>query len=170
MSTRALRVWLRLALLASCLAGVAGIHAEEGGPAAWAPVDDARLDAARGGFDWGGGLVASLGIDRAVYVNGTLVTSLHVQVPDIARVSAAQANALSTALSDAAVVRNGPGNTVDPTAFAPSTAAMVLQNTLDNQRLAAQTTLNVSVNTLGAFRGLNLQQSLQAAVANSLGR
>lgn len=169
MSKHALRVGLSLAVLAFGLVGATRAHAGENGPAGWTPVDDARLDAARGGFDWGGGLVASLGIDRAVYVNGALVTSLHIQVPDIARLSTTQASALSSAMNSATVVQNGPGNTVDPAALGQSMAATVLQNTLDNQRIAAQTTLNVSVNTLSAFRSLNLQQSLQAAMANPLG-
>ena len=142
----------------------AGVRAGESDGIAWAPVSDARLEAARGGFDWGGGLVASLGIDRAVYVNGTLVTSLHVQVPDLARVTAEQASALSSAMNNMAVVQNGAGNSIDPAALGRSMAAAVLQNTLDNQRIAAQTTLNVSVNTLSAFRNLNLQQSLQAPI------
>lgn len=157
-----------LVALSSALWGAAGARAGESGRIAWTPVSDARLDAARGGFDWGGGLVASLGIDRAVYINGTLVTSLHLQVPDLAHVNAAQAGALSSAMSNATVVQNGPGNSVDPGALGQSMAATVLQNTLDNQRIAAQTTLNVSVNTLSVFRSLNLQQSLQAA--NPLGR
>lgn len=157
-----------LVALSSALWGAAGARAGEGERIAWVPVSDARLDAARGGFDWGGGLVASLGIDRAVYINGTLVTSLHVQVPDLARVNAAQASALSSAMNNATVVQNGSGNSVDPGALGQSLAATVLQNTLDNQRIAAQTTLNVSVNTLSVFRSLNLQQSLQ--VASPFGR
>lgn len=166
MSKLARRMALCLIALSSASWGAA--RAGETEHIAWTPVSDARLDATRGGFDWGGGLVASLGIDRVVYVNGTLVTSLHLQVPDIARVNAAQASALSSAMNSAAVVQNGPGNSADPAALGRSMATTVLQNTLDNQRIAAQTTLNVSVNTLSAFRGLNLQQSLQAA--NPLGR
>lgn len=166
--------WMRhmglcLVALSSAWWGATGACAGEGGDGAWTPVSDARLEAARGGFDLGGGLIASLGIDRAVYVNGTLVTALHIQVPDIARLNATQASALSSAMNNAAVVQNGPGNSVDSAALGQSMAATVLQNTLDNQRIAAQTTLNVSVNTLSAFRSLNLQQSLQAAMTSPLG-
>ena len=169
MSRRAIRRWLCLAAWMSGACGAAAARANDG-DVPWMPVSDARLDAARGGFDLGGGVVASLGIDRAVYVNGTLVTTLHIQVPDIARVSATQARALASAMSGATVVQNGPGNTVDSGALGQALAATVLQNTLDNQRIAAQTTLDVSVNTLGAFRSLGLQQSLQAATGNPLGQ
>lgn len=168
MSRRVLELRWCLALCASGIAMTAS--ADERGPAGWQPVSEARLDAARGGFDWGGGLVASLGIDRAVYLNGTLVTSLHIQLPDVGHLSAVQAGALSSAIDAASVLQVGPGNTVDPSALSTPLAATLVQNTLDNQHIATQTTLDVSVNSLGAFRSLNLQQSLQAATANPLGR
>lgn len=165
MNVHAMRAWFGLALLG----GMATACAQENVPDGWTPVSDAQLDAARGGFDWGGGLVASLGIDRAVYLNGTLVTSLHIQLPDIAHLSATQAGALSSALNTPSVLQVGPGNTVDPSVLSTPTTATLVQNTLDNQHIAALTTLDVSVNSLSAFRGLNLQQSLQAATANPLG-
>ena len=170
MSMRMLRAGLGLALLASSVLAAPRVHAGEPGVAQWAPVSEARLDAVRGGFDLGGGLVAALGLDRVVYVNGALVASTHVDIPDIAQLTPAQAGALSSAINSASVVQVGAGNRVDPAAFGPNAAAAVVQNTLDHQRIAAITTLNVSVNTLSAFRSLNLGQSLQSALANPLGR
>ena len=170
MSMRMLRAGLGLALLVSATLAAPRAEADEQGVAQWTPVSEARLDAARGGFDLGAGLIASLGLDRVVYVNGALVTSTHLQIPDVAQITPAQASALSAAINTAAVVQVGPGNTVDPAALGQNAAATVVQNTLDNQRIAAMTTLNVSVNTLSAFRSLNLGQSLQAALANPLGR
>jgi len=168
MSKRMLGAGLGLALLIATAAPRA--HADEQGVGQWTPVSDARLDTARGGFDLGAGLVASLGLDRVVYVNGALVASTHVQIPDVAHLTPAQASALSAAINTAAVVQVGSGNTVDPAAFGQNAATTVVQNTLDNQRIAAMTTLNVSVNSLSAFRSLNLGQSLQSALANPLGR
>ncbi|MGO4699882.1 hypothetical protein [Dyella sp. 2RAB6] len=165
-----LRTSLCLALLVSTALAAPRAYADEPGVAQWTPVSEARLDAARGGFDLGAGLIASLGLDRVVYVDGTLVTSTHLQIPDVAHLTPAQASALSSAINTAAVVQVGPGNRVDPAALGQNAATTVVQNTLDNQRIAAITTLNVSVNTLSAFRSLNLGQSLQSALANPLGR
>lgn len=110
MSMRTLRAGLGLALLASSVLVAPRVHADEPGVASWAPVSEARLDAARGGFDLGGGLVAALGLDRVVYVNGALVVSTHVDIPDVAHLTPAQAGALSSAINTASVVQVGAGN------------------------------------------------------------
>lgn len=170
MSTRTHRAGLGLALLVATALAAPRAYADEQAVAQWTPVSEARLDAARGGFDLGTGLVASLGLDRVVYVDGNLVASTHIQIPDVAHLTPAQASALSAAINTAAVVQVGPGNAVDPAALGQNAATTVVQNTLDNQRIAAMTTLNVSVNTLSAFRNLNLGQSLQSALVNPLGR
>ncbi|MFC4762571.1 hypothetical protein [Dyella koreensis] len=138
--------------------------------AQWSPVNANRLDETRGGFDLGNGLVASLGIDRAVYINGALVTSTKIDIPDIAHITTAQANALASASGATTVVQNGPGNSFDPSALSHTIAATVVQNTLNNQNISTVTTMNISVNNLSMFRGLNLQQSLQSVAANPLGR
>lgn len=138
--------------------------------AQWSPVSSVRLDDTRGGFDLGNGLVASLGIDRAVYINGALITSTKIDIPDIAHITTAQATALASATGATTVVQNGPGNSFDPSAFSHTVAATVVQNTLNNQNISTVTTMSVSVNNLSMFRGLNLQQSLQSVAANPLGR
>ena len=138
--------------------------------AGWgAPVSHIRLDAVRGGFDAGSGLLVSFGIDRAVYVNGNLVTSTSLYIPDIGQMSAEQAGALAAATSTISVVQNGPGNTFDPAALAQTTAGTVVQNSLNNQNIQTLTTLNTTVNTLNMFKSLNLQSTLQTALLNSLG-
>lgn len=134
-----------------------------------AAVSGHRLDAVRGGFDFGNGLLASFGIERAVYINGNLVVSSHVQVPDIGRMTPDQAAALAAATGTVNVIRNGAGNSVDASAFNQVTAATVIQNSLDNQDIRSFTTINVAVNSQGALRSLNLQQSLQAGLIGSLG-
>ena len=132
------------------------------------PVPLARLAAVRGGFDLGNGLEASLGIERAVYINGNLVTYSNVSVPDIAHITTQQAMALASALSTVNVVQNGPGNTFDLSSMGQTSAATVIQNTLNNQTIRNITNLNVSVNTLNAFRDEGLQQALQAVQVQSL--
>lgn len=75
------------------------------------PMDDAGLDKVRGGFDLGDGLQASLGIQQVAYINGNLVTSTSINIPDIAQITQPQALALAAALSNLnVVIQNGPGN------------------------------------------------------------
>jgi hypothetical protein len=135
----------------------------------WAPVSQDTLDGVRGGFDMGNGLLASFGIDRAVYVNGNLVTSTSFNVPDIAHMTSAQASAMSTALNSMSLTQIGPNNTFDPSSLGQVAAGTVIQNTLNNQNIQSITTLNTSVNTLNAFRQANFQESLQQSQLQALG-
>jgi hypothetical protein len=135
----------------------------------WVPVGQDTLDEMRGGYDMGNGLVASFGIDRAVYVNGELVTSTSFYVPDIAHMTAAQATSMATALNSVSVTQVGPNNTFSPSALGGMSAGTVIQNTLNNQRIQSITTLNTTVNTLNAFREANFQEGLQQAQLQSLG-
>ena len=132
------------------------------------PVPKARLDTVRGGFDLGNGLQASFGIERAVYVNGVLVSYTSVNIPDIAHITTQQAVALASALGTVNV-QIGPGNTFDPSSMGKVTGTTVIQNTLNNQNISNLTTLNVGVNTLNAFRDEGLQQALQNASIQALG-
>ncbi|HEY8683048.1 MAG TPA: hypothetical protein VIM06_07740 [Rhodanobacter sp.] len=132
-------------------------------------MSDSRLDATRGGFDVGNGLLASFGFERVVYINGNLVSSASVHVPDIARMTPEQASALSAVTGTLNVIQNGPGNTFDPTTLNHVMGATVIQNSLDNQNIQSVTTLDVAVNSLNTFRSLNLQDTLQAALIGSLG-
>jgi hypothetical protein len=148
---------------------VSGIPASNSDIAGWAPVGEETLDETRGGFDLGNGLVASFGIDRAVYVNGNLVSSTSFNIPDIAHITTAQAQAMQTALNTVTVTQVGPNNSFDPSSLGPNAAATVIQNTLNNQHIQSITTLNTSVNSLSAFREGSLQEALQQAQLQSLG-
>ncbi|WP_233842027.1 hypothetical protein [Dyella sp. 2HG41-7] len=85
------------------------------------PVSSERLDDVRGGFDLGDGLDVSFGIERAVYVDGNLVTYTNLNIPDIAHITAQQALALAGALSTVDV-QVGPGNTVNPSSTTQNSA------------------------------------------------
>ncbi|MGN6329678.1 MAG: hypothetical protein ACTHL5_12155 [Rhodanobacter sp.] len=135
---------------------------------AWSPpASNAQLDAMRGGFDNGNGLLASFGIDRVVYVNGSLAARTSVSIPDIGHMTAAQARALAAFDGVVAVVQGGQGNTA---ALAPSGAtATVIQNSLDGQHIQSLTTIDASVDHLARFRSARLGDSLQGALIQSLG-
>lgn len=155
------------------LVGLAGLpaHAQESSSSVHWPTaaGDHQLDTVRGGFDIGRGLLVSFGIDRAVYINGNLVSSTSVHIPDVGRMTPDQAAALAVAAGTANVIQNGAGNSVDPTTFDHATAATVIQNSLDNQDIRSLTTINAAVNSQAAFRSLGLQESLQAGLVGSLG-
>ena len=137
---------------------------------AWKAVSEDRLDDMRGGFDVpsAAGLRIAFGIDRAVYVNGDLVASVSVNIPDIARITTTQAQQLANVVNTVNVVQNGPNNNVAPpdVAAGAAAAATVIQNSLNNQTLQAITTINAAVNSLPQFRQLSLNGALQSALAN----
>lgn len=126
----------------------------------WVPVDPARLADMRGGLMMPSGMVLSFGIERLVYVNGQLVASANLQIPDLGRMTADQASALA-AINEGRVVQIGEGNRIDPGAGGN---ALVIQNTLDGQTITALTTLNVGVDTLGMLQEMNTYGALHNAL------
>ena len=161
-----------LGLIAAVMIGAAPLAtAACGSPCvnAWSlPVGNAQLDAMRGGFDSGNGLLASFGIDRVVYINGNLATRTSVSIPDIGHMSPAQARALAAVDGVLTVVQGGQGNTA---ALVPSGAATatVIQNSLDGQHIQSLTTIDASVDHLDQFRSARLGDTLQGALIQSLG-
>lgn len=131
----------------------------------WIPVDPARLAEMRGGLMMPSGMVLSFGIERLVYVNGQLVASATLQIPDLGRMTADQASALA-AINEGRVVQIGEGNRIDPGAGGN---ALVIQNTLDGQAISALTTLNVGVGTLGMLQEINTYDALHNALIASPG-
>jgi len=132
-------------------------------------VSDSRLDSMRGGFDAGSSLQLSFGIERAVYINGNLVTSTSVNIPDVGQMTVAQASALAAVTNTVNVIQNGPGNSFDPSSLTHVTGATVIQNTLSNQNIQTLTTVSAAVNTLDAFKSANFQNTLQSALTSSIG-
>ncbi|MET0255708.1 MAG: hypothetical protein ABW193_07920 [Luteibacter sp.] len=167
---------IRLRPLAAILAGLACAGAQ----AAAFPVNhalpDARLDGIRGGFDLGDNLKASFALQRTVLVNGMEALHTTISVPDIANITHEQASALQSALQTT-VVTNGAGGiagqptTVIPTAAAASTVlpgsaapGLVIQNSLDNQAITANTTIDASVNTAQMLQNMRVAESVKDAV------
>jgi hypothetical protein len=161
------RWWISALGNAALIAGAA--QAAPDLPFASMPVSDGRLATVRGGFDLGGGLVASFGISRAIYINGNLAASVSVDIPDLARMDDTQAKALATLVNGVTLIHNGPGNFVDPASFNRATGAIVIQNTLDNQQIQALTTLDTTVRNLGQFTSMNVANSLQQGLIHSRG-
>ena len=137
----------------------------------WLAASDQTLDTLRGGFNLGTGLMVSFGISRAVYINGQLITSTTFRVSDLTSLSPQQAVALSQQIStqtQAQVVKNGSGNTME-LSITSAPLSTFIQNTLSNQSIRNQTIIDMTSNGMGIAKGLNLQATIDAAVADAIG-
>jgi hypothetical protein len=130
-------------LLLAC-ATAAG-HADPTG--GWNAVDDSQLDEARGGFDLGNGMLVSLGVERLVSINGTVVASTRFAIPDMTQLSAADAQMASD-----------------------SVAAVLVQNSLNDQAIRTQTTINTTVANLALLKAVNFESSLRDALNSAVGK
>ena len=138
----ALAAWLALAALA--------LPARAGGLFDH-PVDAATLGSIRGGFATpDGGLIVSFGVSRSISADGSPVAS-------------------ATDASTLLVLQRGAGNRFD-VAPGATAAATVIQNSLDNQKLQTVTTLDVTTNSLQAFRGAAFAATLRSSLTDSLRR
>ena len=115
--------------------------------AGWTAVSEETLEQARGGFDMPGGLSLSLGIERLVSINGSVVSSVAFTIADVAHLSVEEANLARTAVA----------------------SMTVLQNSLNDQVLRTQTIVNGSVNSLGLLKLANFQDTLQNALGTVAG-
>lgn len=131
-------------------------------------VAESSLDRVRGGFAVDG-LNISFGIERAVYVNGALVTTTSLNISDLGRVTAGRGTT-SFSVGSMGLIQSGANNVVNIGAFSSTTAGTVIQNTLDGQKIQNVTVINATANSLNVFRGLNLGSSLRSAVIESLRR
>lgn len=112
------------------------------------PVSMDKLAAIRGGFDLGNGLQVSFGIQRAIYVDGNLVTYINVNIPNIANITAQQATSLAEALGTVDV-QVGSGNTYTPSSVTTVTASGVqgaVNSALSNVSSTAATSPSTQAN------------------------
>ncbi len=133
-------------------------------------LSDSKLDQMRGGFETDSGLKISFGIERAVYINGSLVTTTSLNVSDLSKLSAGQAQAAGLGNASLGLIQNGPSNTFAPGQIAASSVATVIQNTLNDQRIQGITLINATVNSLDLIKHANVQSSIQNALTDSLRR
>lgn len=135
----------------------------------WIPVGSEVLAQARGGFDLGGGLVMSLGLERSVSINGNIVSSASFSIPDVSRLGSAQAALADAALGTLSLLQNGAGNSFLPGPLTQAGAGTVIQNSLNDQVLRTQTVINTSVNSAELLKNINFQDSLRTALNNAVG-
>lgn len=155
---------------ASAAAAVAAVASAPAAPpvqvasamgAGWRTLGDRQLDRVRGGFVTPSGLVLSFGIERAVYINGQLVTTTRLQLSELGQISATGA--------PMTLVQNGAVQQLRSDAL-PGAIGTVIQNSLDGQRIQSVTTINATVNSADILRAMNLHNTLRSAVVDSLRR
>lgn len=129
---------------------------------------DARLGEMRGGFETDGGLRISFGIERAVYINGNLVTSTSLNVADLSKLTAGQVQSVGPDRTMLGIIQSGSNNAFSAGQLGSSSVGTVIQNTLNDQRIQGITQINATVNSLDLIRRTNIQQTIQSALADSI--
>lgn len=135
----------------------------------WTRVDDAALDSMRGGFSGAHDLKVSFGIERVVFINGTLVSTTQLMLPDVSLNSGAQEGMPAIAPGTLSLIQNGPGNTAQFMPLKSDAAATFIQNTLNDQAIRSLTVVNTATNSMDLFKGLNTQFMLRDALVNAIG-
>ena len=130
-------------------------------------VDEAALDDARGGFITPGGLVVTLGLERLVTINGNVVERTEMQLGDIGKLANGQGSISSEALGQLRLIQNGDVRAVTPDASG-LLGGTLIQNTLNDQLIKNQTSVNATVNTAGMLRALNFGTSLNNALSTAV--
>ncbi len=139
-----------------------------------AALDTVALDEVRGGFELeGSSLKFSIGIERAVYINGNLVATNVLNLKDLQSSAGGTSVAAASpaAPAGALVVQNGPAgsNYVAPQ-VAQNPTATVIQNSLNDQKIQAVTTINASVNSMQTVRAMSVANAIQYGIVSSLRR
>ena len=135
----------------------------------WQSVDDASLNAMRGGFDLGGGMSIAFGLTRTVTINGKLLTTTSIQIPDISQLTSNQSAALTSHLGTVQIVQNGVlTNTEGALRLASATGATVIQNSLNNQSIKSLTTIDANVGSLSLLKAFNTQSAIRDALINAI--
>ncbi|GAC1426781.1 MAG: hypothetical protein NVSMB6_27030 [Burkholderiaceae bacterium] len=176
--------WCSIGLAAACASAAhAGETDVNDRVASVSPLDvaavtsDARLATMRGGFDLGTGVLVSFGIERAVYVNGALVTTTGFNVGTLGAVSpgglpiaGSQALPENKQLSVLSAVQNGTANVLRTEGnTSPALPATVVQNTLNDQTIRAVTTIHAVSTSLNVLKSANVGITLGEAIGASVG-
>lgn len=130
-------------------------------------VDSATLDAARGGFLTADGVVVKLGLERMVTINGNVVERTEMQLGDIGKLARGEAALSREAVGELRLIQNGDVRTMAGNA-ANLLGGTIIQNSLNDQMIKHQTSINATVNTAGMLRALNFGTSLNDALSTAV--
>lgn len=127
-----------------------------------AAVNNEVLGDMRGGLNVGGDFAIAIGVTRTGSVNGIEQFTNAMYIDDLTKV-----NAGALVNVDATVIQTGAGNviTTDLAGSASQNVTTIIQNSLDNQALATQTIMDISLQNVSAItQGI----SASDAVSDSL--
>ncbi len=161
--------WRLLPLLSLLAHGLATSSADADPLDGWPPVPDSALERARGGLDFGNGLLVSLGVERLVSINGNVVASSNFSIADATKLGGAEAARAGEALAALTLVQNGPGNVFLPAGADRAAGALVIQNSVNDQLIRSQTTISATVNSLSLLRAGQFEGGLRDALSNAVG-
>lgn len=160
-----------LPLLLLSMAGTATAADDAPAPAGFDPanaVDSATLDEARGGFLTGDGLMVNLGLERLVSINGNVVERTELQLGDVGKLARGEASLSPQAIGELRLIQNGDVRTMAGNAQ-NLLGGTIIQNSLNDQAIRNQTSINATVNTAGMLRALNFGTSLNNALSTAVG-
>lgn len=167
-----MRLSLALSLLLLPLSGAALAEAGDDPMRLFTPanaVDSERLEEARGGFIVAEGLEVTLGIERMVTINGNVVDRSEIQLGDIGKLAQGNGLVSQEALGQLRLIQNGVASALRGDANTTLLGGTIIQNSLNDQMISAQTTLNATVNTAGMLRALNFAEGLNNALSTAIG-
>ncbi|MBS0184428.1 MAG: hypothetical protein JSS39_18730 [Nitrospira sp.] len=136
------------------------------------PLSEAVLDSMRGGFQRDpDGPFMSFGIERNVFINEKLVSSIMLNIPDMKRLAdfnpfADHSNTKPFAdrPSDTfTLIQSGPGNSFPHDLSSLPPFMTVIQNSLDNQTIQSHTVITATVEALTWAHSLDLGNALSQA-------
>jgi len=158
-------------LLPMLLLSMAGLAPAGAQPIPFDPdhaVDSATLEAARGGFITADGLMVTLGLERLVSINGTVVERTEMQLGDIGKLARGEGTLSRDALGELRLIQNGDVRTMAGNAQ-NLLGGTIIQNSLNDQTIRNQISINATVNTAGMLRALNFGASLNNALSSAVG-
>ena len=129
-------------------------------------VDSATLEAARGGFMTANGLMVTLGLERVVTINGNIVERTEMQLGDIGKLARGEGMLSREALGELRLIQNGDVRTMAGNAQ-NLLGGTIIQNSLNDQIIKNQTSINATVNTAGMLRAINFGASLNNALSTA---
>ncbi len=138
-------------------------------PSEWKFASNEQLDTLRGGFESPTGMTVSFGLVRTVSINGDVVNRTSFNLPDVSKITAEQARAVSTAMAETRLVQNGGGNVVSDSVRSQLSGGTLIQNSLNDQTIQTLTVINAGVNSLGLFKSINLQGAFKDALFGAFG-
>ena len=162
-------IFLQVLLLS--MAGLAPSAQVQAQPLPFDPdhaVDSAMLEEARGGFITADGLMVTLGLERLVSINGTVVERTEMQLGDIGKLARGEGAIARDALGELRLIQNGDVRTMAGNAQ-NLLGGTIIQNSLNDQTIRNQISINATVNTAGMLRALNFGASLNNALSTAVG-